>query len=202
MQLEHDRQPATKAERWTYGLTLVLILGLFAVEVLRDFHPLKLSALFIPLFWVPLLALHELGHALIARALGIPLERVVVGFGRPLFRWRAGGLPIEVRAIPLEGFVRFSPAQLHERSGVQRALIYFAGPGAELLVLALLVALVGVDTLLTRSHAVGVIAAQSLSVAILLGTVFNLVPMSAHSDEGEIPNDGMGILLSLFGRRD
>jgi hypothetical protein len=42
-----------------------------------------------------------------------------------------------------------------------------------------------------------VIALQSLALASVVGGVMNLIPHSTVSRDGEIPNDGLGILLSL-----
>ena len=52
---------------------------------------------------------------------------------------------------------------------MKSALVYFAGPGVELLVVWLLVAIVGYDRLLERDDALGLIAAQSVAVAALIG---------------------------------
>ena len=51
---------------------------------------------------------------------------IVVGFGRTIGRFRLGSLAVEVRMIPIEGFVIPAPRTLdHVR--LKNALIYFAG---------------------------------------------------------------------------
>ena len=37
-----------------------------------------------------LIVVHEFGHYLVARLAGVKVLRFSVGFGRPLFLWRAG----------------------------------------------------------------------------------------------------------------
>jgi membrane-associated protease RseP (regulator of RpoE activity) len=190
-------RPLTRSERWIYAGFSLFLLGCYVAEVVSDFEPVKLSILFMILAWPPLLVLHEAGHALVARWLGWRLEAVVIGFGRPLVRGlRVGGVDVEIRSLPVEGFVRCSSRDL---AGVRwkSAAIYFAGPGIELLFTLLLLLAFGADILLTRSQDVGVIALQSLALASVVGGVVNLIPHSTLGRDGEIPNDGLGILLSL-----
>jgi hypothetical protein len=80
------------------------------------------------------------------------------------------------------------------------AFVYLAGPGAEIL-LAGAIALLAGDALFEKSNDYSMIALQSLVIAATAGAVINLIPQSAPSSQGTIPNDGLGILLSLFGRR-
>lgn len=52
---------------------------------------------------------HELGHFLVARSLGVAVDRFAIGFGRPLLRWKdRGGVEWRVGWMPLGGYVRFS----------------------------------------------------------------------------------------------
>ena len=57
--------------------------------------------------------------------------------------------------------------------------------------------LVGLDELLSRTEHVGIIAAQSIAIAILMGLISNLVPHSTETQNGRSPNDGLGMILSL-----
>jgi len=192
-----QRGPSGSFEWWFSALVLAVILGLFAAAVLVEFRPEKLMALFIPLFWVLLLPLHEAGHAMVARILGWYVGQVVIGWGKPVARFRWGKTRIEIRALPLEGFVRTVPINL-SCPRLKSALIYFAGPGAELLLLGILLAAVGPRTLLSPSPSYPLLAAQSLALAILVSTFINLVPHSVMSASGPIANDGLGILSSFF----
>lgn len=194
-----DPKPLTGGERATLLVFALLLFGGFAAELLRDFHPVKLSALFVVIWWVPLLALHEASHAIVARALGWGVRRVVVGFGRPLWRRRWAGVDVEVRLAPVMGFTLAYPRQ-PEWGRLKELAVYLAGPASAALVLGVLVGIVGLDTLLTRSNAVGWILLQSLAVAAAVELVVNLVPMMTP-DAGDptgsrfAPNDGMGVIL-------
>jgi Peptidase family M50 len=49
--------------------------------------------------------LHELGHVVLGRIVGIPIVGVVIGEGRRLFGWRMGAITISVHAVPFSGYV-------------------------------------------------------------------------------------------------
>jgi hypothetical protein len=187
----------TPGQRWALVLFLLVILGLFAAEVFTNYQPAKLSALFFVLFWIPLLAFHEAGHALVAALLGWRVHRIVIGMGRIIWRFQIGATPVEVRTYPVEGFVVPSPTGLR---GVRwkSALIYFAGPGAELLIVLLVALIVGPGTLVTFSENIGMIALQSLCIAALAGAILNLIPTIAESQSGLVANDGLGIIRSFI----
>ncbi len=183
---------------WAYGLFLALILGLLAAEVFTNYQPVKLSGLLIAAFWVPLLAIHEAGHAVVSWLLGWRVVLVVIGMGNPISRFRIGRTPIEIRLAPVEGFVVPLPRSL-SAVRLKNALIYFAGPGVELLVLAVVVLLVGTERLLTRSQDIPLIACQSLCLAVLVSVTINLIPhWSVQPDGRMVANDGLGIIRSFL----
>ncbi|GAB5349648.1 RIP metalloprotease RseP [Alteriqipengyuania sp. 357] len=99
----------------------------------------------------PLVTLHELGHLLVGRALGVQADAFSVGFGKELAgfndrhgtRWR-------ISALPLGGYVQFRgdmnpasipdpdapapPGAFQNASLWRRALIVFAGPATNILI--------------------------------------------------------------------
>lgn len=83
-----------------------------------------------------LILIHELGHLMAARLVGIPVASFSVGFGPKLWKRRHGRVEYSLRALPLGGFVapavddcELSAIPLHKR------LTYFlGGPLANLLV--------------------------------------------------------------------
>lgn len=188
-------------EAWTGGIFIALCLGLFAADLLVDFSTVKLAGFFVIFFWIPLLVLHEAGHALAALLLGWRIRRVVIGFGRNLVTFSLGSTAVEVRAIPLEGFVRTVPGGL-EYARLKNAFIYFAGPGAEIALVALLFGLVGWHDMTSPSDRVGIIAAQSCSISVAMGLLFNLVPHAVETSRGPAPNDGLGVVWSFFLKRE
>jgi hypothetical protein len=191
----------TAEEFWTSVIFLLVLVGLFVAEICVNYHPAKLTALFVVLAWVPLLVLHEAGHALVAVLLGWRVHAVVIGMGRPLARFQVGRTPVEIRMFPVEGFVLPAPTNLRTPH-LKSALIYFAGPGAELLLAALLACAIGLDTFLSRTENIWLLAAQSVAVAALISAFFNLVPQYAIRQGGRIPNDGLGIILSFLRPRE
>lgn len=190
-------RPMTPAERWGAGLFLLVLVGLFSAEIVHNYQPAKLACLLIVLFWIPLLALHEAGHALMASALGWRVIQVVIGMGKVLTFFRIGSAHVEIRLFPVEGFVRSAPTDLSWPQ-VKSALIYFAGPGIELLLAVILLVLMGPDRLFSRSDDYGVITCQSLAVACMVHVVLNLIPHAIQTPEGFVPNDGLGIIYSLM----
>ena len=53
-----------------------------------------------------LVAVHELGHFVAAKALGVKVVRFSLGFGPPLFRLRPGETELQIGIVPLGGYVR------------------------------------------------------------------------------------------------
>jgi regulator of sigma E protease len=56
----------------------------------------------------PLIFVHELGHFLVAKAVGIQVLRFSLGFGRPLVQWVRGGTEYWISWIPLGGYVKMA----------------------------------------------------------------------------------------------
>jgi hypothetical protein len=108
------------------------------------------------------------------------------------------GIPVEIRALPVEGFVQTSPGEAG--TALENAGIYLAGPGVELVLAALIYAAIGPE-LTARSNSLPMIACQSLALASVLGGILNLVPHSTFRAGVEVPNDGLGILYSLTRRK-
>ncbi len=193
---DSGRQPMTAFE-WTFSAIFLLgFLALIGAVIVIDFEPVKLMPVFFVLFWLVLLPIHEFGHAIIAWLLGWQVRRVVIGMGRALFLFRVGKTPVEVRTFPIEGFCGTVPRDLRWPR-LKSALIYLAGPGVELLLLGWIVVFVGPQLLLAKSEHLGLIAWQGLALAIVASAFFNLVPHYAISQNGFIPNDGLGIILSF-----
>ena len=192
-----DRGPSTAFE-WIFSAVLLGgIVLVFFVIIFQDFQPVKLFPLFFVISWLILLPWHEAGHAVVAYLLGWYVGHVVIGMGRPLRRFRFGSALVELRMFPIEGFVRCVPKNLHWPR-LKSALIYFAGPGAELLLLLAMALLIGPGTLLSYSDHVGLIACQALATAILASVFFNLIPHAVPTANGNMANDGLGILRSFW----
>src|SRR5947208_13881560 len=55
-----------------------------------------------------LISVHEFGHFIVAKAVGIQVLRFSLGFGRPLIAWRRGETEYWVSWIPLGGYVKMA----------------------------------------------------------------------------------------------
>lgn len=195
MNVDYDpapRLPVSSGERTIVVVISLGFVGLIGADLAQSFSPNKLAALFVLLFWVPLLLLHELAHALAARSVGWHVSEVVIGFGRELLRFHVGETRIRVRAMPLEGYVVPSPDTI-ERARLKQAWVYAAGPLSQGLVL------LGVGSVLgwqwpAPGESIGRIALESLGVSAALGALCTLVPYSSRGHA----SDGLGLLGSLF----
>ncbi len=195
---EQDKSPASMAEKLFVLIISLVFLFMMTMEIMTNFEPKKLSALLFVIFWIPLLFIHEFGHALMAKILNWKVKRVVLGLGKVMWVTRLFKAPVEIRSIPLEGFVQIAPRNTNY-ARLKHALIYFAGPGIELFVFFIIVFyLGGFDQLLTFNNDYLRVALQSFAFAALVGAILNLIPMGIITKDGSTPNDGMGIILCLF----
>jgi regulator of sigma E protease len=95
-----------------------------------------------------LIIVHELGHMLTARAMGVKVTEFGVGFGPPVFRKKFGKTFYSLRILLLGGFVKMAgmnddsegPDTYPAKAPWRRALIIFAGPFVNLVVAVLIFA--------------------------------------------------------------
>ncbi|MEJ7814058.1 MAG: M50 family metallopeptidase [Rubrobacter sp.] len=88
-----------------------------------------------------LIVIHELGHMLTAKALGVRVPEFGVGFGPPLVKKKIGQTVYSFRIILLGGFARMAgmgdgaegPDTYYAKAAWRRALIILAGPVANIL---------------------------------------------------------------------
>jgi len=92
---------------------------------------LFLSLFFIGLFLILSIVPHELGHALVARALGWRVYQIVIGVGKPLFKRRWAGILFEIRAVPLAGATWMIPKDTRWFRA-KRFLAALAGPAVNM----------------------------------------------------------------------
>lgn len=92
-----------------------------------------------------LIVVHELGHFLVAKRVGVRVLRFSIGFGPRLFGWKSGDTEYALSAIPFGGYVKMEgedgDADLdeatkqvsfaHQRVS-RRFAIVFAGPGTNI----------------------------------------------------------------------
>jgi regulator of sigma E protease len=82
--------------------------------------------------------IHELGHFLAAKKVGVRVEAFSLGFGPRLLGFRKGGTDYKLSAIPLGGYVKMAgenpgeertgaPDELYNRTPFERMLVFSAG---------------------------------------------------------------------------
>ena len=193
LKIPAGRRPLTRGEAWASAILASVFTLLILAAILEEYSSKKLSVLLILLFWVPMLVVHELGHALAAKLLDWRVREIVIGFGRDLWQFQVGDTRVKVKLLPVEGYVLPAP-KTPNRIRLKSMLIYAAGPGVELIILAVLLFVFGWDTVFNDSSDVSLIALKSLAIVILYGAGFNLLPFRV---EGAV-SDGLGIISSPF----
>ena len=197
-QRDNDKEPSSITEKIFLIVISIAFLFMMTMEISTNFEPKKLGALLFVVFWIPLLFIHEFGHALMAKILGWQVKRIVLGVGKIMMVTRLFNAPVEIRSIPLEGFVQIAPKTV-KLARFKHALIFFAGPGIELLVVFMITYwLGGFEQLFIVTNDYTRIALQGFAFAALAGAILNLIPLGIVTKDGSTPNDGMGILLCLF----
>src|SRR5947207_2810493 len=61
--------------------------------------------------------IHELGHFLVAKACGVPIDAFSIGFGPKLFGFKRGGTEYVVSALPLGGYVKMAGEEVESAAG-------------------------------------------------------------------------------------
>jgi regulator of sigma E protease len=135
-----------------------------------------------------LIALHEFGHLVAARLVGMRVERYSIGFGPVLCKFRKGETEYCLSAIPIGGYVKiagmtpgdseapgeaeghssqtYDPHTFNHRPAWQRVLVIAAGPLTNELLAVLLVYIVAIAGMpYTRDPVVGEVLPGSAAVA-------------------------------------
>jgi regulator of sigma E protease len=149
-----------------------------------------------------LIFIHELGHFLVAKAMGVGVERFSLGFGPRIFSFRRGETEYCISIVPLGGYVKMTGEEAHGEDAIHptteaaqidpaksfatkplwaRALIVFAGPGMNFVLAAVIFSVV---------FAV-------VGVPVLPPTVGRVLPDSAAAQAGLRPRDQV---VSVDGR--
>ena len=110
-----------------------------------------------------LIFIHELGHFLVAKGLGVGVERFSLGFGPRIWAMRRGETEYCISIVPLGGYVKMMGEEAHGEDAIHpaaeapltdprksfatkplwaRALIVFAGPGMNFVLAALIFSVV------------------------------------------------------------
>jgi len=82
-----------------------------------------------------LIAVHELGHLLAAKAVGAPVIEFAIGMGKKLFSFKKGGTEYSLRLLPIGGYCKIegedesseNPNALYNKSVWARLLVMVSG---------------------------------------------------------------------------
>jgi hypothetical protein len=151
------------------------------------------SILLLFLGFIPGLFFHEFGHLWCGRLLSIQMYLLSVGVGPLLFRGRIGDTRLEVRALPLSGFVAVYPELVVRKYRV--ALFLLSGVLGNIALIALLAA-IEVSGIVPWP---AVQAIGPLVFAQLYFIVVNLLPLRARIDGRHVATDGLQLLQLLRG---
>lgn len=132
------------------------------------------------LILVAMIVIHEFGHFIVAKMLGIAVETFSVGFGPRLLGFRYGETDYRISAIPLGGYVKFRGENLEMIQGKsegsvdeflshpkwKRFLVAFAGPAfniATAILIPTIAILIGYqeDVILSQKIVVGTVRSGS-----------------------------------------
>jgi membrane-associated protease RseP (regulator of RpoE activity) len=92
-----------------------------------------------------LILAHEVGHLVAARLCGIPVVSFSIGIGPSTWECRRGDTTYRLALLPLGGYIRYHEGALeHARRPWALACVYLAGPAANVVTAAILLAVAGV----------------------------------------------------------
>jgi len=139
---------------------------------------------------------HELGHAFVAKRFGWRVFRILIGFGKTVFKANFFGFETEFRAIPLGGVVLAAP---REKDHYRAKLFTFAlaGPLANAILAVVSVAAMGGSLTGFGSIVRQLAPLQMFFIANLLIVIENLWPRRVATSFGERPSDGLQLWEAL-----
>lgn len=189
------------AAKWSFlsnfalgALGLVLVLAWPELGVGRVFINLFFLQVFLALTILP----HELGHAGIARLLGMRVFKIYIGSGKTLFFGKWFGFDVEFKTVPIGGLVITAHRTLRWLRAKHFAMV-LAGPAANLLLAAAVWPLLDSDQLWSfRPLEQGLQFGLMFFYANLLVLIENLWPHNLTTPLGVFPSDGKQLFLCFF----
>lgn len=152
------------------------------------------------LFNVLTIVPHELGHAFVARMLGLRVFKIIVGTGRPWFRTRLFGIATEFKMLLLGGLA-FAAHRRVAGYRWRQFLFVMGGPAVNL-------GLIGVALFAKPAGTVwdfaalreGFVPLQVFFYANMVVLLVNLWPRMIQTDVGPLASDGKLLFRAVFSR--
>jgi hypothetical protein len=142
---------------------------------------------------------HELGHVLGAHLAGMRVFQIWFGTGRRLLSFCVRGVLVEVRPIPINGFVR---AACPDPTGWRwRTFLFIAtGPAVNAALLGLALLMIGSTNLIPRGDMLRhILPWHALAAANVMLLLASLYPHTVSTPVGPHPSDGRLLLQALRG---
>jgi regulator of sigma E protease len=102
-----------------------------------------------------LVFIHEFGHYIVARRVGMTVEAFSIGFGKPIYTWESKGVKWQICYLPFGGYVRIAgmekkgtlepheiPGGFYEKKPLDRIKVALAGPVTNIIFAFLVFALI------------------------------------------------------------
>jgi peptidase M50-like protein len=142
------------------------------------------------------MVVHEGGHLLCGVIGSIPIRLVSIGLGPLLLRARVGETRLELRLLPVAGFVAAYPVVVIRKHW--QLLFLLGGVLGNMALIGLVAWLDSVGAVPKRSDDV----LGPIVFTQLIAIVVNLIPFRARMNGTRQPTDGLQMLQLLFRRRD
>ena len=179
---------------------LGLLLWLTLPEI--GFGRFLINLFFFHLFLVLTIVPHELGHAWMARLLGMRVFKIYVGSGKTLFTFRWFGFEFEFRPVPSGGVVVAAHRSI-ERLRLKQFAFVLAGPAMNLLLAVAIWPFLDSDQLWSfRPMEKGLQPGLVFFYANLAVLLENLLPHIVATAFGPLPSDGKQLFMAFFLSRE
>jgi hypothetical protein len=134
--------------------------------------------------------LHELGHAIAGRSVGIRVFSIEIGKGPVVYEFLFGGIRWRIRAIAFGGITYGTPFNAHYFR-LKEFIFVLGGPMTNILLLFISIKFLSFDTTFKSTPFTGFMPMVLLALANCLLLALSLWPYMANSVAGKIPNDGL-----------
>jgi tetratricopeptide (TPR) repeat protein len=134
--------------------------------------------------------LHELGHAIAGRFVGIRVFSIQIGKGRVVYEFLFGGIRWRIHAIAFGGVTYGIPFAAHFFR-LKEFIYVLGGTITNAIILFVSIKLLPLDETFKATVFNGFVPMLVLALSNFLLLIFSLWPHMANSVVGKIPNDGL-----------
>jgi tetratricopeptide (TPR) repeat protein len=154
-------------------------------------------ALLAVILWL-ITMVHEAGHAIAARLMGLDVYRIVLGLGRPLGTVVIAGVPVDMNVVPTGGLT-YADIRDEPRARLKRIVIIAAGPLVDATILWAAIRF-GSDAAVVEQFTGGPAPMRMLILACAGSLLGNVLPLRALAHPSATANDGAQLAHLLLMR--